>query len=64
MAVTHRIRINGKGGTAVKELTPRRAIIENCKECMGFKSREVKGCTSPLCPLYPFRNPGIPKGAV
>ena len=61
MAVTHRIRVNGKGKTEVKELTPRKAILEHCKECMGFNSYEVKRCTSTLCALYPFRKRQTPK---
>ena len=43
-------------GTAVVNLTRRTAIKFFCKECMGFNETEVSGCTSPLCPLYPFRN--------
>jgi hypothetical protein len=55
MAVRHRIRADGNGKTKVMSLTARRAIIEHCKECMGFNSHEVRRCTSKLCPLYPFR---------
>jgi len=61
MAVAHRIRVNGQGKTEVKELTARKAIIEHCKECMGFNSSEVKRCTSKLCPLYPFRTRQTPE---
>lgn len=55
MAVRHTIRKDDKGNTKVVSLTARRAIIENCKECMGFNTAEVRRCTSPLCCLYPFR---------
>lgn len=55
MAVKHRIRVGGNGETKVVILTARQAIIEYCKECMGFDRIEVRHCTSKLCPLYPFR---------
>lgn len=55
MAVKHRIRVDGKGNTRVMKLTARLAIIKHCKECMGFNSAEVRRCTPPLCPLFPFR---------
>ena len=55
MAVKHRIRANGNGKTKVMTLTARRAIIEHCKECMGFNANEVRRCTAKLCPLYPFK---------
>ena len=55
MAVRHRIRSDGFGKTKVMKLTARRAIIEFCKECVGFNANKVRRCTAPLCPLYPFR---------
>lgn len=61
MAVRHRIR-DGKGGTKVMMLTRGKAIIEQCKECLGWNSHEVRYCTSPLCSLYPFRTHDTPKG--
>jgi len=61
MAVKHESRSNGNGGTKVMNLTARRAIIEHCKECMGFNTAEVRRCTSPLCALYPFRTHDTPK---
>lgn len=61
MAVAHRIRVNGKGKTEVKGLTPKKAIIAHCKECMGFNSAEVRRCKSELCALFPFRNHGLQK---
>lgn len=61
MAIRHKIRKDGFGNTKVVKLTARRAIIENCKECLGFKAAEVINCTSPLCALYPFRRRGTPE---
>jgi len=61
MAIKHRIRIDGKGNTKVMKLTARRAIIEHCKECMGFNANEVRRCTSKTCPSYPFRTHDKPK---
>jgi hypothetical protein len=37
------------------EKTPKRAIKEFCKECMGGSYSEVKFCSSTICPLKPFR---------
>ena len=54
MAIKHTIR-NKDGGTSEVSLTPLKAIKLACVECMGFAHTEVKDCTSPLCPLYPFR---------
>ena len=56
MAIRHKIRADENGNTKVMSLTARRAIIEHCKECMGFQVAEVRRCTSRLCPLYPFRS--------
>ncbi|MBL7180272.1 MAG: hypothetical protein ISS65_08715 [Desulfobacterales bacterium] len=61
MAVKHRIKANGNGGTKIMKLTARRAIIEHCKECMGFQGAEVRRCTAKLCPLYPFRTRDVPQ---
>ncbi len=64
MSIKHRVRTDGKGGTAVKTLTARSAIREHCKECMGFQVHEVKLCTDKLCSHFPFRLKEIPKGIV
>jgi len=55
MAVKHTIRKDGNGNTKEVSLTPLTAIRAQCLECMGWSYEEVKNCTSPLCPLYPFR---------
>ena len=26
-----------------------------CLECMGYDAAEVRRCTAPACPLYPYR---------
>ena len=31
------------------------AIRAFCLECVGHESAEVNRCTSPACPLYPYR---------
>lgn len=61
MAIRHEIREDGNGKTKVMMLTARRAIIEHCKECMGFNTAEVRECNSRLCPLWPFRTHGTPQ---
>lgn len=53
MAIKHEIRKNGE--TKIVTLTHRTAIMAFCRECVGFKTIEVRRCTAPLCPLYPFR---------
>jgi len=35
--------------------SPLRSIRAMCLECIVYVSDEVKGCTIPDCPLYPFR---------
>ena len=55
MAVRHRIRADGNDRTKVVTLTARRAIIEHCRECVGFNAAEVRRCTARMCPLFPFR---------
>ncbi|MBU0478762.1 hypothetical protein KKC91_09385 [bacterium] len=39
----------------MKRLTPIKAIRKKCLDCMCNQSKEVKLCTSPNCPLYPYR---------
>lgn len=53
MAINHTIRTYN--GTQTLKLTTRKAIMCFCRECMGFNFNEVKKCTAPLCPLFPFR---------
>jgi hypothetical protein len=55
MPIKHTIRMNDSGKTKLIYLTPSKAIRSHCIECMGFQASLVKECTSPLCPLYPFR---------
>jgi len=55
MAIKHEIRANGAGKLKTMILTARQAILEFCKECMGFQVTEVRHCTDLHCPLYPFR---------
>ena len=37
------------------KLSPIKAIRAHCLECMGWNYDEVRNCTDPICPLYPFR---------
>ncbi len=60
MAIQHTIRKDGKGNTVSVNLTAIKAIRHHCLVCYGFSSFEVKDCSSPLCPLYPFRLGTIP----
>jgi hypothetical protein len=52
--IKHSIR--SKNGDMIEvDLSPIRAIKAFCIECMGFEQHEVKSCTAPTCPLFPFR---------
>lgn len=66
MAIKHAIRSSKSNGeTRLVELTPNKAIHYQCVECMGWSAQEVKECTDPHCPLYPFRmgtNPSRKRG--
>jgi hypothetical protein len=55
MAVKHEILKNGNGKTRVVSITPLKAIRLHCVECMGFQPSMIRDCTSPLCPVFPFR---------
>ncbi len=35
--------------------SPMAAIHTHCRECVGWVRDEVTRCTSPACPLYPYR---------
>ena len=40
---------------AISGRSRRSAVNIFCAECCGFEIREVHLCTSPECPLYPYR---------
>ncbi len=61
MSVIHEIRTGRKKETRTLELTARRAIIEFCKECVGYNAHEVRDCSDKLCALYPFRTRDKPQ---
>jgi hypothetical protein len=42
------------GGQKKVKLTRALAVRLLCVECLGFEG-DPKDCTSPLCPVYPFR---------
>ncbi|MCF7853614.1 MAG: hypothetical protein K9N51_02360 [Candidatus Pacebacteria bacterium] len=42
------------GGTVKLRYGRKLAIYLTCVECCGFEEHP-QGCTSPLCPLFPFR---------
>ncbi|MFC1452601.1 hypothetical protein ACFLSJ_04565 [Verrucomicrobiota bacterium] len=63
MAIKHTIR-SSAGGTEAVRLTARSAIRAFCRECVGWNRDEVRQCTAPLCPLWPFRTSDTPKDTV
>lgn len=51
--VEHEIRTR-EGHTKKLRYGRKMAVALMCTECMGWEN-DVEGCTSPLCPLFPFR---------
>ena len=51
--VLHTVRTRDGGEKAIK-MGRRLAIFLMCTECLGWEG-QPKDCTSPLCPLFPFR---------
>jgi len=45
---------------AVTTKSPRRAIKIFCLECCAYLPKQVDGCSSMGCPLYPYRLGGWP----
>ena len=62
MAIKHKIRKNGNGDLIDVKLTSLRAIRKMCIECMGWSYSEIDGCSSPHCPLFPYRYGKTPVG--
>jgi hypothetical protein len=52
---THTVRTADGGTITLQRYGMRMAIKAFCTECMGFQGAEVVLCTSPMCPLFPFR---------
>lgn len=46
------------GGFETVKLNRGSAIRAFCKECQGWDIIGITECTSPYCPLFPFRNGG------
>lgn len=38
-----------------KKFTPLRAIRQQCLDCCGGSTKEVRSCTGKDCSLYPYR---------
>jgi len=52
--VSHIVRARSGENIAINGLTRSKAIKLFCTECLGWESSPA-GCTSPLCPLFPYR---------
>ena len=37
------------------ELTRSQAMLAFCADCMNLYQDEIRDCTNPNCPLYPFQ---------
>ena len=51
--VTHTVRTADSGLRTFKRYARKLAMNTMCTECMGFGNPAE--CTSPLCPMYPYR---------
>lgn len=54
----HKIRTKDGGEKEFSKLNRALAIKLLCMECLGWEGHPkdaVGGCTSPMCPVYPFR---------
>ena len=51
-----KVKILGKNGPKVVNLSRRKAIRERCLNCSGWSHKEVTNCIFEDCPLYPFRS--------
>ena len=51
---SHTVRAKNGGTVLVSDYTRSLAIALMCTECMGFEA-SPNDCSSPLCPLFPFR---------
>lgn len=54
--VNHTVRTKDGGTRLLKGLTRGQAIKVMCMECLGWDVHP-KDCTSPLCPVFPYRGP-------
>lgn len=50
----HMVRHKDGGTVDINHLTRSKAIALMCVECLGHEVHPAE-CTSPMCPLYPFR---------
>jgi hypothetical protein len=51
----HTIRTKDGGTVKVKNYARTKAIKLMCTECLGFGEDHPENCTSPKCPLFPYR---------
>ena len=52
---SHTVRTGDGATVTLQKYTMRTAITAMCMECLGHEGDPRTDCTSPLCPLYPFR---------
>lgn len=57
-----RIRKDGFNQFKTVPYTRMKAIKYYCLECVGFVYDEMKNCTMPECPLFPYRFGKMPEG--
>jgi len=52
--ISHTVRTADEGTITFPNYSRAFAVRVHCQECIGWEGL-VKDCTSPMCPLYPFR---------
>jgi len=57
--IEHEVCTKDGGTKIITEYTRKKAILAMCTACMGYESDPIKECTSPMCPLFPFRGKTI-----
>ena len=55
MATSHTIRTKDGSTVTIDNYGRTTAIKAFCSECFGWEGHPKNECTSPLCPLYPYR---------
>ena len=51
----HTVRTRDNKTKEIDNYTRGQAIKIMCSECMGWGDGHPNDCTSPLCPLFPYR---------
>ena len=59
MNMEHQVKAKHGGLITVPGYGRAKAIKVFCSECVGWTGNPKKDCTSPTCPLYPYRGKSL-----